>query len=71
MFKDVDIDYIVMSDSELQQPLQDLPKGVFYLIATVKDKPLMFSDMRLWLLAEDVTLKPEWLCLQDIINDFK
>ena len=43
----------------------------FYLIATIKDKPLMFSDMRLWLYAEDVTLKPEWLCLQDIINDFK
>ena len=71
MFKDIDIDYIVMSDSELQQPLQDLPKDVFYLIATIKDKPLMFSDMRLWLLTEDVTLKPEWLCLQDIINDFK
>ena len=71
MFKDVDIDYIVIYDSELLQPLQDLPKDVFYLIATIKDKPLMFSDMRLWLLAEDVTLKPEWLCLQDIINDFK
>ena len=71
MFKDIDIDYIVIYDSELLQPLQDLPKDVFYLIATIKDKPLMFSDMRLWLLAEDVTLKPEWLCLQDIINDFK
>ena len=71
MFKDVDIDYIVIYDSELQQPLQDLPRDVFYLIANIKDKPLMFSDMRLWLLAEDIALKPEWLCLQDIINDFK
>ena len=71
MFKDVDIDYIVMSDSELLQPLQDLPRDEFYLIAIIEDKPLMFSDMRLCLYAEDITLKPEWLCLQDIINDFK
>ena len=29
MFKDVDINYIVIYDSKLQQPLQDLPKDVF------------------------------------------
>ena len=36
MFKDVDIDYIVIYDSELQQPLQDLPKDVFILLQLSK-----------------------------------
>lgn len=36
MFRDVDIDYIVMSDSELLQPLQDLPRDVFILLQISK-----------------------------------
>lgn len=71
MFKDIDINYIVIYNSELVQPLQDLPKDEFYLIAIIEDKPLMFYNMTLGLQNEIVPLKPEWLCLQDIINDFK
>lgn len=71
MFKDVDVDYIVISDSELLQPLQDLPRDNFYLLAIIEDEPLMFINMTLGLQNEVIQLKPEWLCLQDIINDFK